>query len=85
MHSNPPQPSPDARRFLRLKEVQARVGLSRSTIYASISSGTFPKPFRIGARAVAWISDDITAWIEARCNPSCVAITEAIMTEAGHD
>lgn len=65
-----------ARRFLRLKEVQARVGLSRSSIYASISNGSFPKQLRIGARAVAWRSDDIAAWIEARCAESDSTATD---------
>ena len=63
----PPNTAPlTDRRFLRLKDVQARVGLSRSTIYVNISNGVFPKPVRIGARAVAWLSDDISAWIDAK-------------------
>jgi prophage regulatory protein len=30
--------------ILRRKQVQARTGLSRSTIYARIAAGTFPRP-----------------------------------------
>ncbi|MCG7360430.1 AlpA family phage regulatory protein [Roseomonas sp. ACRSG] len=30
--------------FLRLREVEAEVGLTRSTIYRRISEGTFPRP-----------------------------------------
>ena len=55
------------RRLIRLAEVKACVGLSRSSIYAAINNGTFPKPISIGARAVAWLSDDVDAWIDARC------------------
>jgi len=58
-----PQPS---RRFLRLKEVRQQVGLGRSWIYGKIQAGEFPKPYPLGARAVAWLSDDIERWIDSR-------------------
>ena len=51
-------------RFLRRPEVEARTGLSRSTIYAAMDRGTFPRPVRIGVRAVAWRQDDIERWLE---------------------
>lgn len=52
--------------FLRRPEVEARVGLSRSSIYAFMATGHFPKPIRIGARAVAWRLSDIEDWISSR-------------------
>lgn len=52
--------------LLRLPEVRARTGLSRSSIYAFIARGDFPAPVSLGARAVAWPSDAISAWIAAR-------------------
>ena len=53
-------------RFLRRRSVEDRTGLSRSTIYLFVQNGTFPRPVRIGGRAVAWLESDIDAWIEAR-------------------
>jgi prophage regulatory protein len=53
-------------RFLRRRSVEDRTGLSRSTIYLYVQDGTFPRPVRIGGRAVAWLESDIDAWIEAR-------------------
>lgn len=53
-------------RFLRLKEVRARVPLSRSSLYSRIKSGDFPKPINLGARAVAWLESDIDEWINGR-------------------
>jgi prophage regulatory protein len=50
--------------ILRLKQVQARTGLSRSTIYLRISERTFPQQISLGARAVGWIEQSITDWIE---------------------
>ncbi len=53
-------------RFLRLPEVIKQIGLSRSTIYAYIAEGQFPKPILLGPRAVAWNSEDIEDWMEAK-------------------
>lgn len=52
--------------LLRLPAVQARTGLSRSTIYLRISEKRFPSPVSLGGRAVAWIESDIDKWIEDR-------------------
>lgn len=53
-------------RLLRRKEVEDRVGLSRSTIYEMMSKGQFPKPVKLGLRAVRWREEDVDAWIAAR-------------------
>lgn len=52
--------------LVRVPEVVRRTGKSRSRLYDEIKLGTFPKPVRIGARAVAWPIDEIDAWIDAR-------------------
>ena len=57
-------------RFLRLPDVRAKVGLSRSTIYLRMSRGQFPKTVKLGERSVAWIDSDIDDWIEQRINES---------------
>lgn len=41
-------------RFERLHEVMRGDGKSRSTVYADVARGTFPRPVRIGVRAVGW-------------------------------
>lgn len=53
-------------RMLRRPEVEARCGLSRSTIYAKMADGTFPTSIKLGVRAVGWLESEITAWLEAR-------------------
>jgi prophage regulatory protein len=52
------------KRILRLPAVQARTGLSRSTIYARISAGTFVAPIKIGPNSIGWIESEVEAWIE---------------------
>lgn len=54
------------RRFLRLHEVKHLVGLGRTAIYEAVKAKTFPAPVKIGNRAVAWPSDLIESWIDAR-------------------
>ena len=51
---------------LRRKQVQAESGYSRSTIYLRISQGLFPKPVRLGPRAVGWPAREVAAINEAR-------------------
>ena len=50
-------------KFLRLPQVKAITGLSKSTIYARISEGTFPKQIPLGPRLVVWVKADIQKWI----------------------
>ncbi len=54
-----------ARRILRLPSVQARTGLSWSTIYLRIAEGSFPRQLSLGARAIGWLEGDIDAWIKS--------------------
>jgi prophage regulatory protein len=56
--------------ILRRKQVEARTGLSRSTIYLRVSEGTFPKPVSLGARAVGWIEAEISEWLASRIEAS---------------
>jgi prophage regulatory protein len=53
-------------RVLRKRDVVRRVGMSASTIYRLEQSGNFPRRFRVGDRAVAWLESDIEAWVRAR-------------------
>ena len=50
--------------ILRRREVEARAGLSRSTIYLRCSQKTFPTPIHLGGRAVGWVESEIDAWLQ---------------------
>jgi prophage regulatory protein len=54
--------------WLKLKEVQLRVALSRSSIYLMVNRGEFPKPVKIGRRAVAWSEASITRWMAQKAS-----------------
>ena len=46
--------------MLGLKAVVAATGISRATIYVLMSEGAFPRPRRVGKRAVRWNSSEIS-------------------------
>ena len=50
------------KKIYRLPEVITMTGLSRSSIYLRVSTDEFPKPVKIGRRAVGWPEDSIIAW-----------------------
>ena len=49
--------------ILRRKQVEARTGLARSTIYHRISEGTFPRPVNLSTQAVGWVESEVDQWI----------------------
>lgn len=55
-------------RLIRIKEVQYRTGLGRSTIYRWMAQGKFPKPVVLGGRSIAWAEWEIECWIKRRRN-----------------
>ncbi len=57
-------------KLLRLPEVKATTGLSKSTIYARISEGNFPKQIQLGPRLVVWVESDIQNWITEQVSAS---------------
>ncbi len=56
--------------FLRLPEVKAITGLSKSSLYALIKEKSFPAPVRLGARAVAWVRSEVREWAAGRVHAS---------------
>jgi prophage regulatory protein len=50
--------------ILRLPEVKKRTGLSRSAVYLKIKQGQFPRPVKLGTKAVGWLEAEIQAWLE---------------------
>jgi prophage regulatory protein len=50
--------------ILRRIQVEQEVGLKRSTIYQRMQEGTFPRPIRLGERAVGWRASDIEHFLE---------------------
>jgi prophage regulatory protein len=57
----------DVDTFLRVPEVLAAAGVSRSTLYEMMELGNFPKPVKPNDdRAVRWLASEVIAWQKAR-------------------
>lgn len=52
--------------LLRIADVQARTGISRSQLFELTRRGEFPKPIPLVGRTRAWVESDVSAWIAAR-------------------
>ena len=53
-------------RFLRIHDVIATTGLSRSTIYRLVDEGELPRQSRITKGTVGWWEADVVAFNERR-------------------
>ena len=53
-------------KLMRRPEVEQAVDLSRASIYRLMSEGQFPRPIRIGKRAVRWRATDVLDWLDSR-------------------
>jgi len=56
--------------FLRLASILAPIGpipISKSTWWAGIKTGRYPKPVKLGPRITAWRVEDIRSLIERGC------------------
>jgi prophage regulatory protein len=53
-------------RFLRVKDVVARTGLSEMTLWRRQKAGTFPRRVKLGPNAVGFVEEEIESWCAAR-------------------
>ena len=59
-------------RLLRLPDVSDIVGIRKSSIYALMKEGKFPKCIYITSKTVAWPESAVLAWINDRINKGSV-------------
>lgn len=72
--------TPTALNILRRKQLEARIGLSRSSIYNRLDKSsksydpTFPRPIPLGSGMrnppVGWIESEVDAWLAAQIQKS---------------
>lgn len=60
----------EAERILRLPQVLARVGISRSELYRREVLNQFPKRVKLGRRSVGWVASEVQEFIEERIRES---------------
>ncbi|MGE3335720.1 MAG: helix-turn-helix transcriptional regulator [Rhodospirillaceae bacterium] len=60
--------NPGAVKLLRCEAVQERTGLSRTTLWRMERRGEFPKRVHLTSSLVAWLEEEVVAWIRSRRN-----------------
>ena len=55
-----------SQKILRRRDVERATGLGRSSLYAYMAEGTFPRPIKLSQRSVGWIAAEVDAWIAQR-------------------
>jgi prophage regulatory protein len=53
-------------KFIRLRDVEERTGLSDTTIWRYERAGNFPARRRLGLNAVGWLDTEVDEWIKSR-------------------
>ncbi len=61
--TNSPNPAAAPHKFLRIRDVMSRTGLSKSTIYAKIRLKQFPAHVPLGSISV-WVESEISEWMD---------------------
>jgi len=51
-------------RLIKISQVLERVPVARSTWWAGVKSGKFPRPIKLGARTTVWRSSEIQQLME---------------------
>ena len=51
------------KQFYCRSALEDMLGISRSTIYRLMLDEEFPRPIKLGRRAVGWKSEDIDEWL----------------------
>ena len=50
-------------RLIRERDRRIKTGVPRSTWYVLRAKGLAPQPVKLGERSVAWVEDELEAWM----------------------
>ena len=64
-------------KFLRLPQVIDRTGYRKTAIYERIQQGDFPRPVKLGPRAVGWLDTEV--------RNGCAAVSGSVMLRRSHE
>lgn len=53
-------------KILKRGDVESITGLSRSSIYAKMADGSFPKTIKLSERSVGWLEHEVQEWLKNR-------------------
>lgn len=56
--------------LIRIKEVMAMTGVSRTFIYTHRKAGDFPEPVYLSSKSIAWVRSSVDDWIQSKIHES---------------
>lgn len=65
-HERGPATVQPGERFLRLDDVNKKIGAKGKTVYGWIKEGRFPPSIPLTGRSVVWLNSEIEAWMASR-------------------
>ena len=57
---------PTEARLARLPKTMELTGVKRSSLYAMVKAGQFPKPIKLSSRCSAWVVAELEEWIASK-------------------
>ena len=72
-------------RFLRIGDLQKKVGLSRSQIYKLIADGDFPKQDKLGERISVWQESKVEEWMVSKVTQEADEVLPEVTLESEED
>jgi prophage regulatory protein len=63
---SPPNTSTDQPRLVSIKAICAMTSMSRTMVNALRSDGAFPVAVELGPRRIAFVREEVEAWVDAR-------------------
>jgi len=55
----------ETQRLLTLLATRERTAIGKTTLYAMMAAGTFPRPVKVGRRSL-WVESEVAEWIADR-------------------
>jgi len=52
--------------LIRIKEVMAMTGVSRTFIHKHRKDGDFPEPIHLSSKSIAWVRSSVDGWIKSK-------------------
>lgn len=62
------------KKLIRISEVIDRTGYGRSWIYNLIKKNSFPMPVKTGERTIAFVENEVDAWIDENIFPHVIRL-----------
>ena len=63
-------------KLIKMPVVMNRVAMSRTNLFIKVKEGTFPAPISLGARAIAWVEEEVDEWVAARIAASRTSVAK---------